>query len=807
MIKIKKLKIKGLRGVKNELTLDLSNQSALIYGDNGAGKSTIADAIEWYYTDKVDHLKGEEIGRSGLEALRHLDLPKEEPANVSLMMTDASAASEKALAIQGAQLKASYSNDSPKFQEYLAQSGNENLILRYRDLTKFILATKTERLETLLAIIGYKDITGTLGVLKAAYNAAQRGIKSRNFPRILGEHDQEIIEQYGQNITSDEQFLEATNSILKDAEFDETVSSLSDVNSVLRKIGRPDNTTVKKEEFLNRVTTQLASATATLHEINEQYSEFFERFSAIVSDATKFRKLLLDKVLSSASDLLGNEAYTADECPVCLSERNIVQLKADVDKRIEELSEIQAEQKNLSDSKTDIIQSVSVFESAMIALLNDDQSKEDWFTETGIRIRDLVAEVKKYDSAVKLKPAIDAEPVKKTDLIISTETTDGLYNSTKEQRDKVQESLNADTGMEVYNKISIADRSYASIRKLIDERAKLESQRDTLEVFYQEFSETQKIALQSFLDTFSDRIQAVYQFMNPDVAVENIKLVPLEKNDEMVGMTFHMDFLDYKDISPPHKYLSESHLNCIGIAFFLASAEAFNKQNKFLIMDDVISSFDENHRKRFGDLLVEKYSNYQLLILTHERAWFELLTNQVRGRGWVVDAVMYSGKNGTEIKPPPEQIRESIEAKIDEQDTESLASLARKYLEGRLKDIARNLEVRVVFRFNDKNEDRMTAELLSDLKAHLNRKKCTELKNEAAIRRLQSSIFIGNKATHDSGFVPSFADAKAFWDDICKFESLFRCSSCGIYVSTKYIDNVEGRIRCKDGELTYSWTK
>jgi len=39
-----------------------------------------------------------------------------------------------------------------------------------------------------------------------------------------------------------------------------------------------------------------------------------------------------------------------------------------------------------------------------------------------------------------------------------------------------------------------------------------------------------------------------------------------------------------KDVSPPHKYLSGSHLNCIGIAFFLASAEAFNKKNKFLVI-------------------------------------------------------------------------------------------------------------------------------------------------------------------------------------------------------------------------------
>lgn len=36
----------------------------LLYGDNGTGKSSISDAVEWFFTDKVPHLSGSEIDKA-----------------------------------------------------------------------------------------------------------------------------------------------------------------------------------------------------------------------------------------------------------------------------------------------------------------------------------------------------------------------------------------------------------------------------------------------------------------------------------------------------------------------------------------------------------------------------------------------------------------------------------------------------------------------------------------------------------------------------------------------------------------------
>ncbi|MGH9548253.1 MAG: hypothetical protein ACRD3W_02715 [Terriglobales bacterium] len=42
---------------------------------------------------------------------------------------------------------------------------------------------------------------------------------------------------------------------------------------------------------------------------------------------------------------------------------------------------------------------------------------------------------------------------------------------------------------------------------------------------------------------------------------------------------------------PPMKYLSESHLNSLGICLFLASARLVNAEAGFLVLDDIRHEF------------------------------------------------------------------------------------------------------------------------------------------------------------------------------------------------------------------------
>ncbi|NIM13875.1 MAG: AAA family ATPase, partial [Candidatus Aminicenantes bacterium] len=97
MTKIKSLKIKGLRGIREELNLKLDKNSLLLYGENGSGKSSITDAVEWFYTNRIDHLSSEEIGRSGMEALRNIFLKDEEDGTIAVEFTNDKYNSERSI--------------------------------------------------------------------------------------------------------------------------------------------------------------------------------------------------------------------------------------------------------------------------------------------------------------------------------------------------------------------------------------------------------------------------------------------------------------------------------------------------------------------------------------------------------------------------------------------------------------------------------------------------------------------------------------------------------------------------------------
>ena len=169
----------------------------------------------------------------------------------------------------------------------------------------------------------------------------------------------------------------------------------------------------------------------------------------------------------------------------------------------------------------------------------------------------------------------------------------------------------------------------------------------TLALIKQRFSVIHLETLQKALDLMSGLISKYYLAMHPGENVDELKLRVLDE-----GVEFEYRFrgqLAY----PPRKYLSESHLNSLGIAAFLAAAHLFNKSSRFLVLDDVVTSFDSNHRLRLLRLLSERFSEWQILLLTHEPVWFEMIKKELAPRGWIISILemLPSGSVHIELAP------------------------------------------------------------------------------------------------------------------------------------------------------------
>jgi DNA repair exonuclease SbcCD ATPase subunit len=804
-VKINNLSITGLRGVRHELSVPLNSKSILLYGENGSGKSTLSDVIEWFFCDRIEHLIPE-IGRKGYEGLRNISLDDNAPGLLSLKFNNVEYDCEKTIELKKNNLKTKFSNNSKDFAEYLSASQEENLILRYKDLVTFVLSSKSEKLGALSEIIGYSKVTGTRDVLRTVYNRLSREIKTRGFDDLINHQNSQIIEQFEQNITSDKQFVEVVKELVKPFKLDMKIEALKDINEVLAKIKKPDDSKeVKQETFLQKIEESLVNLPTNLDELEKQYKDYKKQFDAIVTDIHKLEKLTIEKLLTAGKELLSSESYTENNCPLCMKEQNKAELLSDIESRIAELVEIKKEQKELTESNAALQQQITATVRLVQSILDDKQIDEKQNADHKTNIKAVIKAIKKYQEQLKIKVAGENKLENENTLLIDRNIMDNVKKNCKAQLEAIRTARKKDPKWDASGKIMIASYAYAQIRRLKKEKAAYEKQRDTMETVYRRFLKKQKEALEAFLNTYSDRIDEIYQFLNPGEKVENIKLVPIEKDDELSGITIQFDFMERKGVTPPHKLLSESHINCLGIAFFLTSVDAFNKRNKFIILDDLISSFDVNHRKRFADLLFEKYGDFQIILLTHEKTWFDIVKHLVQNKNWNIKTIKHNESKGTYLEEAPQTLRERIEQNIADGNESGLGNDARKYLENILKQIALALEVKVVYRNNDINEDRMAFELLTELKGTINKRKSTELKSEPVIDRLLGSLFIGNKDSHNSSFEPTFGDIKAFWQDVTDFENLFFCDICGSPVSLRFYDEGDKQVSCKKGELKYTW--
>lgn len=803
MISLKHIDISGFRGIRTSVSIPLnSNQSLLIYGDNGSGKSSITDAVEWFYYDKVEHLSKEEIGRKGLEALRNKFLPDEDSAGVFFGFSDDTLNATKFLSIKHNKLTSSTSNTEVPFTGYISDSQKENLFLRYRDLVAFIYQSKSEKLKSLSQIIGFGDVVSTRGVLLTTKNKIASDIKINNFDNKISQSQAQLLQQVNQPIQNDSQYYAAIQNLIEPLGLSIKITDDKSIEDVLEKIKQPENKDdILLQESYEKSITLIANIIMTLESIPEAYSDFYSKHLAISKNIEDLKKLKLENILSEGYSLIDEALYDEDKCPLCLQDKDRNELLDELKARIAELSELKKEKEELGRLQQDVFNLIK----SALSDINSLKAEKCFLIKDNAKSLELIIQLHAAiaTASQEIKAAVLGKTVNKELIKVDTHTIAKLSADFTQKKKQISEQKKDDKKFDINSKIILARQIYKGIVALRAESEILKAQHRTLDALYKEFVKRQKEGFVAFLDAISKEINELYLFMNKDEKVDEIQLVPLGSGDDFDGITFQFKF--HGDIvTPPDKYLSESHLNCLGICLFLASVKAFNIRNKFIVLDDVISSFDKNHRARFARLLVEKFADYQILLFTHEKDWFDYIANMVKGKGWKIHKIKWDVQQGASIEVPLIDLKSRIEHKLQQQDIAELGNLIRKYLERLLKEVCHSLEVRVKFQFNDRNENRMPNELLSELRSHLNKKKA-ELMDNPIFDRLNASTFLGNKASHDSEFQESIPDLQAFYDDAQALEALCRCSECNKLISVQYLDTVNKKIRCSCGKNNYDW--
>ncbi|MBI5204702.1 MAG: hypothetical protein HZA11_07285 [Nitrospirae bacterium] len=806
-VKIKNIHIQGLRGVKDELVLPLEEKSIVLYGDNGTGKSSITDSIEWFYYGKIAHLSGEEIGKLGLEALRNISLPDDKKGSLEIKYSNSSLNCSKNIEIKKGILKTDSTNKNTSFVEFIKASQRERLILHYAELVNFILSTKTEKLANVSEIIGFSEVTSTRTVLKKALNDLARELKNKNLDGTINIQQGNLLKQLNQNITSEPHFINAINELISPLKLGKKIEKFSDINAIIMAIKKPtDNTIIEQQSFYSGIRDHVGKLKLKIDSFDEAYREYETQYNKLSGDADNLKKIILNDLLGAGEKILKEGHYTDSSCPLCLQPKDSKYLLKEIQERIDDIKKVRAEQKKLSDIKTQFEATIKEVAYDVNGLLKNKYFIDPSNAKLKAKVEIVKNALSKYSQELIVDIAADKKIKTSAELKIKPNSLNEVEAICSQKYDQLKSQIKDDKATDIVVKIELSKSAYSQIEALKKEKELIEEQKATFEIIYADFVKKQKEGLESFINNFSGIINEYYQFMNPEEQIKEIKLKTIENEDELVGLTVSFKYYD-SEVSPPHKYFSESHLNCFGLAFFLASVRAFNKENKFILMDDVISSFDANHRKRFADLLIEKFAEYQIILLTHEKQWFDYVKSVVQNKNWQISEIKWSEAKGAHLEESAGSLRQRIEYKITNNVDDDLGNNIRVYLEHILKNIASTLKVKVEFQFNDKNEDRMCHELLSELKGKAAKSSTDFTVYSPLFGRTLASTFIANKDSHDSSFNPSMGDLKALWKDAQDIENLFYCVTCQKFVSLKYYDEGNKKVKCKCGAKEYSWKK
>lgn len=178
-----------------------------------------------------------------------------------------------------------------------------------------------------------------------------------------------------------------------------------------------------------------------------------------------------------------------------------------------------------------------------------------------------------------------------------------------------------------YNSFNQRTQEYKDYLSLIDQFNRL--MRDTLIIIERaanallkdEFKLDGRIVINYNDATFNNRLSS----RSRDGVLHNPKIYLHAKMDAP-------DIIDTSDIKHPKSFFNEAKITCMALAIRLAILDrhpTVEQSSSALFIDDLLISLDMSFRKHVIKKLLNYSANYQLLIFTHDRAFFHLIWSEI----------------------------------------------------------------------------------------------------------------------------------------------------------------------------------
>ena len=258
--------------------------------------------------------------------------------------------------------------------------------------------------------------------------------------------------------------------------------------------------------------------------------------------------------------------------------------------------------------------------------------------------------------------------------------------------------------------------------------------------------------------------------------------LPSEDDSNQQRLHLLIDFSENRKAVQPGGYLSDSQIHSLALALRMCAVKAFNTGAPIIALDDIVTSYDADHRRTIAALIASQFAAFQLIVTTHDEQFYRFLKDQQTGADWHFVRIT---KLDRDYGPRFADERVTDAMISDRWDAgESAANEMRKAEEEWLLGVCRDFGVTLRIRPLERAFSYDRGELASALASFLSNTKVTPPSVPGVNNRFLSSIQQGvveNFGSHfqDTPYADgSIGDEKARWAEFVAFRDQFACPSC-----------------------------
>ncbi len=635
-IYLKKIELTGFRGALLPVEIEVAKDKGcvVLYGENGCGKTTFTEAIEWYYYDKIEYLEKEFCKK---ESYFNTNLADNQGAEVLL---NYSLGEYNSLKILPRKSPSYHVNTKPEFKQYIERSRRENFILRHHNLKEFVDdKSKKEKLEHFAKLIGLEKITEIREILLQSYNTIK---DSKNFAKLKGQLDEvrkNLKDNFEIEIYDLQNIILYTNRKIKTIYPNKTIKSLDDIKTV-----QEDLEIAGKSSELQTKIQQLSSIKDNLIKykniivVLRNISEWINGYHSFVSESGIIQQNSLLRLYKIGKSLLSSKEWEDKEtCPLCGSKIDGTQLIKHLREEIEKLDSLSKDKATQEENLKKQLNSLTI-ETNNLKILRgiiNDNINQNKFIET--ESKELIAKIDSFESDIlTIAPSLEQSFEALTNPVINIIQIIGKAEDINNLTTRISslinneiitlgQSPNSINYLEIASQLKSLTTLFKRLQDLESEIEKYVISYTSIKRILDKFEEEEKSIFEKVIDSISSDIDLYYNILNPDEGIKEISLFPTDDIGAERGIEITYEFHGMKQF-PARKYLSESHRNALGLSIFLASGRYFNHINKFLILDDIYTSLDINHRERLITLFTHpSLADLQFFITTHDIIWFKTM--------------------------------------------------------------------------------------------------------------------------------------------------------------------------------------